>query len=157
MNKILTKVGEGLIVGVMVALVGSLAGILWKEYIKSTTALVDARKTLERQTGEWNKTQINTNEAQGKINEVVARYMDEQGGLNERIEKTLRELAEAVKSIAGGASSDIGVIEIPTTERLLSTDTEDRRTPIPILKELEDLKKERKKYQDEQFMIQKGF
>lgn len=102
MNKILSKVGEGLIVGVMVAIVGSLTGILWSEYHGATEELNNARELLEKQITGTNEVQakINNNikeyiaSSQKFKNETILKFIKQQNDTNLNIQKALNGLQE---------------------------------------------------------------
>ncbi len=91
MNNALSKVGEGLIVGVMVAIVGSLTGILWNEYSNNSREMKLARELLEKQTG--------GSLQQDLFNDSTSKYMISQKSKNEEILSFIKYQLEENKAL----------------------------------------------------------
>lgn len=163
MNKILSKVGEGLIVGVMVAIVGSLTGILWNKYNSTTEELNNARELLEKQITGTNEVQAKINDnikdymtkSQIFKNEVILEFIEQQAKLNERFEQRLDNLIEVVKSSDDiQPTSPAGEIEVPML-RITKVPTQaELEKEQQLLEQLETFQAEQSVYQQEQVQIQ---
>jgi len=104
MNKILSKVAEGLIIGVMVAIVGSLTGILWNKYHEATEELNNARELLEIQIVGQNIVQANINDTFSKYmksslkfkTETTLKFIEQQNETNQSIQMALSNLQKVL-------------------------------------------------------------
>ncbi len=154
----LGKVSDGLVIGIMVALVGAVAGLVWKGFDDAKTQLKTANKILDTQVNKTNESFKDFNNEQNRRNKDQDRFNKEQISNIKEILNMIENMETELALLAKNA-------QIPYTPRInKETITRLENDFGKIQESLEEKQQIQEKiqedlgqYQEEQQMQQQGW